>query len=373
MADSASTPNHVAVIGASGVIGQAVTRHFATRSAWSVTAISRRTPLNCPGAGFLGLDLLDPEACRRAVATLGDVTHLVYCAVQERPGLVGGWHEQSHVDTNAAMLRNLLEPMLPTARRLRHVILLQGTKAYGAHVEPIPSPARESWPRHQHRNFYFDQEDYVRAKSEGADWDWTILRPQVVFGDAIGANMNPMLALAVYGSILAEQGRPLDFPGGPHFGLAEATDARLIAQACQWAFECPSSANETFNLTNGDVFSWRGIWPTIAASLGMEVGADTPASLAEMLPVFRPAWTEIVQRYHLRVPAHVDAFVGQSLTYTDLLIRLSSGIAGPSVLLSTIKVRQAGFERCIDTEDMFRNWFDTMRAERLLPPLRTGR
>jgi NAD(P)-dependent dehydrogenase (short-subunit alcohol dehydrogenase family) len=116
MAGTASTPHQVAVVGASGVIGQAVTRHFATRSAWSVTAISRRTPLNCPGAGLLGLELLDPEACRRAIATLGDVTHLVYCAVQERPGLVGGWHEQSHVDTNAAMLRNLLEPLLPNAR-----------------------------------------------------------------------------------------------------------------------------------------------------------------------------------------------------------------------------------------------------------------
>ena len=243
----------------------------------------------------------------------GDVTHLVYCVVQEGPGLVGGWREQRHVDTNAAMLCNLLEPLL-TARRLSHVILLQGTKAYGTHVEPILSPARERWPRHQHGNFYFGQEDYVRTKCDGADWDWTILRPQVVFGDAIGANVNPMLALAVCGSILAEQGRPLDFPGGPHFGLAEATDARLIAQACQWAFECSSSANEIFNLTNGDVFSWRGIWSTIAASLGMEVGADAPASLAEMLPVFRLAWKEIVRRYHLRAPADVDTFVGQSLT-----------------------------------------------------------
>jgi nucleoside-diphosphate-sugar epimerase len=373
MAGKSSAPHHVAVVGASGVIGQAVTRHFATRSGWSVTAISRRTPLNCSGAGILRLELLDPEACRKAGATLRDVTHLVYCAVHETPGLVEGWHQQDHVDTNVAMLRNLFEPLLSSAPRLRQVILLQGTKAYGAHVEPIPSPARERWPRHEHRNFYFDQEDYLRTKSKGADWDWTILRPQVVFGDAIGVNMNPMLALAVYASVLAEQGRPLDFPGGPYFGLAEATDANLIAQACQWAFECPTSANETFNVTNGDVFSWRGIWPTIAAALGMEVGADAPASLAEMLPVFRPAWTEIAQRYHLRAPALVDAFVGQSLIYTDLLIRLSSAVAGPPVLLSTIKIRQAGFEGCIDTEDMLRNWFDTMRANRLLPPtLRTA-
>ena len=54
-------------------------------------------------------------------------------------------------------------------------------------------------------------------------------------------------------------------------------------------------------------------------------------------------------------------------------MRLSSGVAGPSILLSTIKIRQAGFEGCIDTEDMLRNWFDTMRANRFLPPtLRPG-
>ena len=368
MTGTPSTPRRVAVVGGSGVIGQAVTRHFATLEEWSVTAISRRPPLNCPGVDVLTLDLLDPKACSSAAATLSDVTHLVYCAVHERPGLIEGWLEPSHADTNDAMLRNFFEPLRSSA--LRHVILLQGTKAYGAHVGAVASPARETWPRHQHRNFYFDQEDYIRTRSDGADWSWTILRPQVVFGDAIGVNMNPMLALAVYGSVLAEQGRPLDFPGGPHFGLGEATDANLIAQACQWAFECPASANEIFNVTNGDVFSWRGVWPTIAASLGMVVGADSPASLAEMLPVFRPAWQGIVQRYHLRAPSHVDSFVGQSLIYADLLIRLSSEVERPSVLLSTIKIRQAGFEHCIDTEEMFRKWFNTMRAERLLPSQR---
>ena len=36
-------------------------------------------------------------------------------------------------------------------------------------------------------------------------------------------------------------------------------------------------------------------------------------------------------------------------------------------LLSTVKLRQAGFGECIDTEDMFREWFAIFRERRLLP------
>ena len=38
------------------------------------------------------------------------------------------------------------------------------------------------------------------------------------------------------------------------------------------------------------------------------------------------------------------------------------------VLVSTIKLRQAGFHECVDTEDMFRRLFARMQARRLLPP-----
>ena len=39
------------------------------------------------------------------------------------------------------------EPPLHAVAPLRHVTLLQGTKAYGAHLHPIPIPARERAPR----------------------------------------------------------------------------------------------------------------------------------------------------------------------------------------------------------------------------------
>jgi hypothetical protein len=37
------------------------------------------------------------------------------------------------------------------------------------------------------------------------------------------------------------------------------------------------------------------------------------------------------------------------------------------VLLSTIKLRQAGFAECIDTERMFEHWFAQLRKNRIIP------
>ena len=112
------------------------------------------------------------------------------------------------------MLRNLFEPLASAAKNLQHVTLLQGTKAYGAHIEPFPVPARERWPRHPHENFYWLQEDYLRDKQKGKDWYWTILRPQIIFGESLGSNMNAIPAIGVYAALLREAGLPLSFPGG---------------------------------------------------------------------------------------------------------------------------------------------------------------
>jgi len=45
-----------------------------------------------------------------------------------------------------------------------------------------------------------------------------------------------------------------------------------------------------------------------------------------------------------------------------------TGRAAPPALVSTIKLRQAGFSDCIDTEDMFRELFAQLVAKRILPP-----
>src|SRR3954454_17041992 len=127
-------PDTVLIAGASGLVGLAAVERFLA-DGYEVIALSRRRP-EVRGAGawrHVDLDLRDPQACRAAAAGFAGVTHVVYAAVDELPRLVTGWSAHHKMDTNLAMLRNLLDPLVEAAAGLRHVSLLQGTKAYGAH------------------------------------------------------------------------------------------------------------------------------------------------------------------------------------------------------------------------------------------------
>ncbi len=360
----------VVVAGASGVIGRAAVRHLAALDGWEVVGVSRRIPDRLPmvpGAHLVSLDLTDRDACAGLADRLGHVTHLVYAALQERPGLVEGWLDEHQMQTNLSMFRNVLDPLLEPARGLQHVVLLQGTKAYGVHLAPSPIPCRERWPRHPHRNFYFLQEDHLREAHRGADWSWTILRPQVVFGESLGSPMNLIPAIGAYGAVLRDAGLPLSFPGGAS-GVLEAVDADLLADTIAWTATSPDAANEIFNVTNGDVFVWRDLWPAIAEALGMVPGSDRPLRLAVEMPKKEPEWSAIVDRHGLRSPPRLAEFAGDSFVYADMLFAYGVETPRPPQLVSTIKIRQAGFGGCIDTEDMFRKWFARFQAGRLLPP-----
>ena len=134
----------VLIAGATGLVGRAALKHFASQPNCDVLALSRRKPDDLFGAEWRPLDLVDLAACEAMADAFKDATHLVYAALHERPGLVAGWLEDAQIRTNEAMLRNLFEPLRRAAPGLRHVTLLQGTKAYGVHVKPLQVPAREN-------------------------------------------------------------------------------------------------------------------------------------------------------------------------------------------------------------------------------------
>jgi nucleoside-diphosphate-sugar epimerase len=228
-------------------------------------------------------------------------------------------------------------------------------------------PGRERNPRHRHDNFYWLQEDHLRAAAASAGWHWTILRPVFIFGESIGSNMNPIPALGTYAAVLRQHGRPLDYPGG-RSTIYEAVDADLLAEALLWAATSPAAADEIFNVTNGDVFTMENVWPAIADAFGMDAGEQVPMCLAEEMPKQGDVWAGLVDRFDLRSPRDVEAFVGQSFIYLDLLTAYGATEAAPPALLSTIKLRQAGFTACLDTEDMFRRIIRHFQDTQLLPP-----
>ncbi len=357
----------ILVAGASGLVGFAALRHFTQLADWEVVGVSRRVPGGLEGATLISVDLTDKARCAEVFGQMSDVTHLVYAAVNEKPGLVQGWRDRNQMELNLAMLKNLFEPLEAAAKGLQHVSLLQGTKAYGAHIAPFPVPARERWPRHQHENFYWLHEDYLREKQMGRDWRWTILRPQLVFGEAIGSNLNVLPAIGVYAALRREAGLPLSFPGGPPY-VFEAVDVDLLARSFEWAATTPTCGNEIFNITNGDVSVWQNVWPTIAEALGMEVGPPEPCLLADEMPKKEAEWAAIVRKYKLRAPS-IREFVGESFSLADFCFAYGREQSPPPMIVSTIKARQAGFHDCMDTEDMFRKWIKRFQELQLFPPL----
>ncbi len=360
--------NTVLIAGASGVIGAAAVEHFASLPGWRVIGLSRRRPDVSPGTLFehLALDLNDADACAVAADALGEVTHVVYAALFEKPGLVAGWYEGDQMATNLAMMRNLMEPLLARARGLRHVSVLQGTKAYGAHVHRIAVPARENRPRDPHENFYWLQEDYIREAQAGADWTFTIWRPQVVFGGALGVAMNLIPVIGAYAAICRDLGLPFHCPG-EHDNIIEAVDSDLIARALAWAAHAPAARDETFNITNGDVMVWKNVWPAIAAAVGLQPAFGAPLSLSAFLPAHAEVWDRIVDRHDLR-RVTMPALLGESHHYADMLFSWGARTAPASTLVSTIKLRQAGFGDCEDTEAMFAKWLARLVERGVLPP-----
>lgn len=369
-----SSPGRVLVAGVSGVVGFAAAHRFAAddgspAGSWPVVGLSRRRPDRLPPTvEHVAVDLADPASVAGAAPRLAGVTHLVYAALYEKPGLFAGWRERDQMERNLAMLANLLDHGLGGGGELRHISLLQGTKAYGAHVHPIAVPGRERNPRDDHENFYWLQEDHLRDRqAAGAPWALTILRPQVIWGEAQGGNLNALPALGVYAALLRAEGQPLHWPGGVA-PISEAVDADLLARVLAWAALAPEAANETFNVTNGDVYTLRNVWPVIADAFGMAVGDDVPCPLAATMPGREPAWAALVERFGLTAPASLERFVGQSFLYADMLAGVGQTSPRNPALVSTIKLRQHGFGGCVDTEDMFRRLIAAMQGARLFPP-----
>jgi nucleoside-diphosphate-sugar epimerase len=368
--------NKLLVTGALGVVGRAVAMRFAARDDVQVVALARRAPdaglaealRDAPNAvEWVSCDLRDPAATRAALAPHCDATHLVYAALYEKPELVRGWLAPDHVDVNAAMLAHTFAAL--DGAPLAHVSLLQGTKAYGAHTgRPMRVPARERDAVRDHANFYFAQQDLLEERAARDGFAWTVLRPQVVLGVAVGSAMNPVAALGAYAAIQRELGLPLRHPGHAQL-LTECTDARLIAAAVEWSWREPRANGEAFNLANGDVVVWRTFFERLADELGMKL--DRPpesgrsAPLARVMPEHAAVWRRIAERESLRI-ADLDALIASSWQYCDILWAAPAPPRVP-MLVSTIKARQYGFADCIDSEECIVEHLRAMSELRYLP------
>jgi nucleoside-diphosphate-sugar epimerase len=351
-----STETVVLVVGAHGVSGRAAAEHWASLSGTVVYGLSRRSAALPARVKGISADLLDRYELRRKLKTIKGLTHIVFAAYIEKPTAA----EQS--EANVAILKNLLDVLEKTAPSLRHITFYQGGKAYGADLGPFKTPAREDDPRLIGPNFYYDQEDLLRQRQRGKSWFWTALRPEATTGFSIGSPMNLGMSIAIYAAISRELGLPLRFPGTDktYNVLYQLTAADILAKATRWAGQTKAARNEIFNITNGDYFRWRYLWPRIADMFDMPAADPVPTPLTVYMADKKEIWEAMVRKHGLQpVPYEQVA----SWPFADAILRLMEF----DNITSTIKARQAGFNDCVDTEDMFARFFAQLRNEKIIP------
>ena len=347
--------NRVLVAGAQGVSGRAALEHWRAVPSTQVVGLSRRAAPNEAGVEQISVDLLDIVDTRQKLSSIKDLTHVVFGAYVERAT------PSEKTEDNVAILKNLLDTIEETSPNLRHVTFYQGGKAYGADLGPFKTPAREDDPRLMPPNFYYDQEDFLRNRQRGKQWHWTALRPEAVCGFAVGNPMNLAMVIAVYATISKELGLPLRFPGTEkaYRALYQLTSANILAEASIWAARSDAARNEVFNITNGDYFRWQHMWPRIAKMFGMETADPVPMPLTQYMADKGSLWNSILAKYQLQpIPYEQVA----SWAFGDFIFN-----SGFDNVTSTIKARRAGFQDCIDTEEMFETFFGELRSRCVIP------
>jgi len=89
-------------------------------------------------------------------------------------------------------------------------------------------------------------------------------------------------------------------------------------------------------------------------------------SMATYLADHSEVWDRIVARYGLR-PLSLRQLVGHGDQHADFAFAYGAP-EGPRAFVSTVKLRQAGFTKTIDTEDSFRNALQSLIDHKFLPP-----
>ncbi len=345
------------VVGAQGVIGRYIVEKLSSLADWQVVGLSRRRGTDGPRQRHIPVDLLDLADVQAKLSGLTDASHAFYAAFQPGSGPAADYAK--NIGANRDMLVNSIAAIERAAPGLERVVLVTGTKYYGSHLGPFKTPAREDDPRHAGANYYFDQIDWLTGFQKGKRWAWTELRPQTLCGFAPGTAMSIVPVIAVYAAMLKELGQPLAFPGSAWTSLYQVTESAHIANAALWAATEPRCANQAYNITNGDYFRWRDLWPKIAAVFGMPMAEPRPRSLVAFMADKAALWDAMVAKHGLK-PHRFEEVV--AWPFGDYVFNCNW-----DVMSNVTKSRQHGFPAVIDSEEMFVRLVRHFRNEKIVP------
>lgn len=342
------------VIGATGIIGRAITAMLAADKQWQVVALSR-SGVSIPGVHkVLTVDLIDQHKSRQELAAFSKVTHLFYAAYLPFHSFA------EEIAPNRQMLINAIEGLEAAGAKLQHVVLVTGAKYYGLHFGAVPAPINEETQPNLGPIFNRVQETYLRSRTD-ACWQWTNLVPTHLTGFAIGKPMNLALSIGTYATIVRELGFPLYFPGSKAAfeAMTQIADADQIAKAAIWAVTTESASGQTFNIANGDPTRWSLLWPEIASYFGMQPGQPRQFPLAEAMLEQADLWRRLAEKHQLK-----QAKLAQLVNWKFLEFMFTIEF---DVVLALGKIRRAGFTQHPDTISEFKKRFDEYVREGILP------
>ena len=351
---------HVAVIaGATGAASKRLVEVLVADPAWRVVGLSRNPPNSeHPRLSYMAADLTDAANTKAALGRCPEATHVFYTARAKFTDASLGVED---VEGNAAMLRNLVDGAEAQCKGLAHVHLVEGTKWYGMHLGPMRSPAREDDPRHMPGNFYYAQEDLLRDRQKGRRWSWSASRPGFLYDFAPERPRNLIAVIGAWAAFCQEAGMPLDFPGKPkcYDALFEATDAGQLARGLKWMATAEVARNEAYNVMDGTLFRWSGLWPRIAKLYGLETGMVRTLKLSQWMADKQPMWDAIVKRHGLKPSKIEDVAVWG---FGDFCWGLEH-----DVVSSVAKIRSHGFHDTVDTEEQILAHLARYREAKVLP------
>jgi nucleoside-diphosphate-sugar epimerase len=375
--------NIALITGGNGITGSAIIEYLAkntTASEWSKIIVTSRSPFKTTvhddRITFIALDLSnDPnDLIEKMRPVCGGVTHAYFSSYV---------HKDDFKELNIAnekLFSNFLDALIAVAPELENCALQTGGKHYNVHLGPVPSPAREEDPRKESSigNFYYIQEDYLIKRSTGQKWTWNVIRPEAIIGHTSKPNgMNSALTYAFYFLVCKELGEEARMPTNQLYweGYDDLSDSRLIANLTIWASTSQKAGNQAFNVTNGDYFTWRYMWPRIAKYMGAsatdkqvftksrpkEGETQLDVSLAEWAADKQEVWDRICDKHSC--PEAKATWESGTWAFQDWVFQRTW-----SATLSINKAREFGWCGHIDSFQSLTDAFENFVKLKQIPP-----
>ena len=284
MIDANGVTPMVLVTGAGGFVGRGLAPRLAA-AGYRVRAATR-DPHAMPGSDRIEVvgagDMAGPVDWGRMLHGVSHVVHLAGIA-----HATVAIPEATYMAVNAEATRSLAEAA--RANGLRRVVLMSSVRAQcGPCAAGVLTEADQPAPEDAYGRSKLQGERCLAEVLATGDCDWTVLRPVVVYGPGVKANMRALQRLAA---------SPWPLPLGGLAGRRSLVGVDTLSDIVGHVLTSPDAARATFLAADPGPLTVAGIVAAMRAGLGRRPGVlhvpSAPARLAATLVGGGPAWTRL--------------------------------------------------------------------------------